>query len=305
MPTCDPAIFQNPNVYWSYCPSEPAAILFAVLFGLTTCVHIFQTYQYRMRNAWIISMGASLETISYILRLVCIHQVDLSHVYEAQFILILIAPMWMNAFDFLLLGRLVNYCLPDKRICGFAARRVGLFFVGLDVGMFILQLAGAAITTSDDNSTINTGLHIYTAGVALQQFFIICFTVLSVIFRRRLSRECDPERAKSVQPLLYTLYLSLALISFRVIFRIIEFAGDNTSKLATTISNHEIFIYIFDSLPMFFALVIFNVIHPGKIFVGPDANWPKPSKEEKKAAKQAKKEAKRLAKAGSSTSPTV
>lgn len=79
--------------------------------------------------------------------------------------------------------------------------------------MFILQLAGAAITTSDDNSTINTGLHIYTAGVALQQFFIICFTVLSVIFRRRLSRECDPERAKSVQPLLYTLYLSLALIS--------------------------------------------------------------------------------------------
>lgn len=79
--------------------------------------------------------------------------------------------------------------------------------------MFILQLAGAAITTSNDNSTINTGLHIYTAGVALQQFFIVCFIVLSVIFRRRLARECDPEKAKSVQPLLYTLYLSLALIS--------------------------------------------------------------------------------------------
>lgn len=79
-------------------------------------------------------MGAGLETVSYILRLVCIHQVDLSQVYEAQFILILIAPMWMNAFDFLLLGRLVHYCLPDKKICGFAARRVGIFFVGLDIG---------------------------------------------------------------------------------------------------------------------------------------------------------------------------
>lgn len=90
-----------------------------------------------------------------------------------------------------------------------------------------------------------------------------------------------------------------------MIFRIIEFAGDNTSKLATTISNHEIFMYIFDSLPMFFALIVFNVIHPGKILVGPDANWPKLSKEEKKATKKAKKEAKQLAKAGGLTSSTV
>ena len=55
---------------------------------------------------------------------------------------------------------------------------------------------------------------------------------------------------------------------------------------------------------MVFALVIFNVIHPGKILVGPDADWPKLSKEEKKATKEAK-ETKQLAKAGRLTSPTV
>ncbi|CEJ57908.1 hypothetical protein PMG11_06585 [Penicillium brasilianum] len=292
MPSCDPSVFDNPNVYWSYCPSKPAAILFAILYGLATCVHITQTVQYRMRNAVIISMGAGLETLAFILRLVVIYKMDLSAVYEAQFILILIAPMWMNAFDFLLLGKLVNYCLPDKQICGFPARRVGITFVGLDIGMFILQLAGAAITTSDDNATVNTGLHIYTAGVVLQQFFIFCFFGLSIVFKSRLARECDSEKQKRVRPLLYTIYLSLALISFRVIFRIIEFAGDNTSKLSRTIDGHEVYVYVFDSMPMFLALIIFNLVHPGKILVGPDAEWPKVSKEEKAAKKRAKKEAK-------------
>ena len=79
--------------------------------------------------------------------------------------------------------------------------------------MFILQLAGAAITTSTNNSTVNMGLHIYTAGVALQQFFIVCFIGFTIVFRHRLIRECSAERVRSLMPLLYTLYVSLGLIS--------------------------------------------------------------------------------------------
>ncbi|KAL2851171.1 hypothetical protein BJY01DRAFT_245107 [Aspergillus pseudoustus] len=87
---------------------------------------------------------------------------------------------------------------------------------------------------------------------------------------------------------------------FRVIFRIIEFAGDNMSKLSRTIDNHEVLEYIFDSMPMFFALIIFNVAHPGKILVGPDAEWPKVIKEEKKASKRAKNEGRLAANTGDS-----
>lgn len=134
MNKADPNVFENPNVYWSYCPSEAAAILFAILFGLTACVHVAQTIKYRRKNATIITTGAVLETTAFILRLVCIRQLDLYQVYEAQFILILIAPMWMNAFDFVLLGTLINYCLPDKKLCGIPARRVAAYFVALDIG---------------------------------------------------------------------------------------------------------------------------------------------------------------------------
>lgn len=77
----------------------------------------------------------------------------------------------------------------------------------------MIQLAGAAITTSTDNNTILAGLHTYTAGVTLQQFFIFCFVGLTTIFYRRMKRECDEEKIRSVRFLLYTLYASLTLIS--------------------------------------------------------------------------------------------
>jgi hypothetical protein len=55
------------------------------------------------------------------------------------------------------------------------------------------------------------------------------------------------------------------------------------------IDRHEIFLYMFDCLPMFLALVIFNITHPGRIMTGPDSYWPKLTKEEKKAKKAEKK----------------
>jgi hypothetical protein len=53
--------------------------------------------------------------------------------------------------------------------------------------------------------------------------------------------------------------------------------------------RHEIFLYMFDCLPMFLALVIFHITHPGRIMTGPDSYWPKLTKEEKKAKKAGKK----------------
>ncbi|KAL2401273.1 putative lipid transporter atnI [Exophiala dermatitidis] len=266
MTKCDVAAFaDNPKIYWSYCPSEAAAILFVVLYGLTTLVHLAQAIIYRQKNAYIITFGGLLETTAFILRLIVIKTLDLSEVYEAQFILILIAPLWINAFDFVLLGRLVDHCLPDRKLMRIPAKRIAILFICGDIGAFLLQLGGAAITTSTDNKTVNIGLHVYTAGVALQQCFIFCFLALSIAFRRRLKKECDPEKANGSELVLNTIWVSLALISLRIIFRIVEFAGDNNSKLSREIGNHEIYLYLFDCLPMICALFIFNVVHPARV----------------------------------------
>lgn len=58
------------------------------------------------------------------------------------------------------------------------------------------------------------------------------------------------------------------------------------------IEKHELFPYIFDAAPMFVALLLLNILHPGKILVGAESEFPKKTKAEKKAAKEQKKAAK-------------
>jgi len=78
---------------------------------------------------------------------------------------------------------------------------------------FIIQIAGGLMTISKNFQTLQNGLHIYTAGVALQEFFIFCFILLVYQFQRRLSRECNRESVLKARKLLYVMYISLGLIS--------------------------------------------------------------------------------------------
>jgi len=56
--------------------------------------------------------------------------------------------------------------------------------------------------------------------------------------------------------------------------------------------DHEVYQYVFDATPMFFALVLMNVIHPGTVLAGQDSKFAKLTKEEKKQAKAQKKQEK-------------
>ncbi len=52
-----------------------------------------------------------------------------------------------------------------------------------------------------------------------------------------------------------------------------------------------------DALPMFIAIALMNVVHPGSVLKGEGSEFPKgPTRKEKKAAKKEKKAAKKAAK---------
>lgn len=129
---CNLAI-DDPKNMWTYCPSLPAAILFAVLFGISTGYHVFQAYQYRKTFCWVLIMGAIWETAAFIFRAISIQNPTAEGAYDPQFLLILLAPLWINAFDYMLLGRLVYYYLPDRKLLGIKAERFALCFVLLDL----------------------------------------------------------------------------------------------------------------------------------------------------------------------------
>jgi hypothetical protein len=116
-----------------YCPSFPAAILFSVLFGLTTIVHLIQAIHYGKRFLWVCIMAAIWETGGLVLRsLAVLHPTSETFGTTSQ-LLILLAPIWINAFLYMLMSRFVYFFIPERRVAGISAQRLSLCFVLLDI----------------------------------------------------------------------------------------------------------------------------------------------------------------------------
>jgi hypothetical protein len=74
---------------WEFCPSTPAAILFTVLFALTTSAHLGQAIFYRKPYCWVIVGSGFIQTLNYVFRIVSIKIPDNLGLYTAWFVLIL------------------------------------------------------------------------------------------------------------------------------------------------------------------------------------------------------------------------
>lgn len=126
-------------------------------------------------------------------------------------------------------------------------------------------------------SQVYRGLHIYMGGVGLQQFFVICFTFLAYSFQKEMKRDLVRAEQPQVLRLLYVLYAVLALITIRIVFRLVEYA----QGIDSGIPQHEAYQYVFDSSMMLLACVLLNIIHPGRVMPGKESDFP--SRKQRKA----------------------
>lgn len=96
-------------------------------------VHTIQAVLYRKGFCWVIIMGAAWECIGFIMRTYStINQLE-SNTASAGQLLILLAPLWINAGVYMIFGRTVWYYLPEKKIGGIKAISLGRLFVWLDI----------------------------------------------------------------------------------------------------------------------------------------------------------------------------
>jgi RTA1 like protein len=310
--TCYPPT--EKGVLWPYCPSFGAAVTFSCLFGVVSIAHIVQAIIHKKPFSWILIMGCLWECGGYIFRSLAVTAQKHIGWLTAQSLLILLAPLWINAFVYMLLGRMVQFFLDERRVCRVKAKHFTWIFVSLDILSFIVQGAGGIMTNQQDMPQVQKdGLNVYMGGLGIQQLFIIIFTYLAIRFQKKLALQeqrnlgagqgvsmtefRSPHQARK---LLKTVYLVLGLITLRIIFRLIEFSQGTDSYLNT----HEWFPYVFDAVPMLAATIVFHVVHPGSILRGPNSDFTeekKAAKEKKEEKKQVKKEAKREKKEMSAT----
>jgi hypothetical protein len=89
------------DTYWSFCPNVGAAYAFCVFFGLTMVAHMIQGVYHKKAYTWVIAMSALWQTVAYAFRIVSISTPTSLGNYAAWFVLILVAPLWTNAFVYM------------------------------------------------------------------------------------------------------------------------------------------------------------------------------------------------------------
>lgn len=87
---------------------------------------------------------------------------------------------------------------------------------------------------------------------------------------RGIERSCGAllggKKGRGSRRMAYALYVALGLITVRIVFRFVEFSagpGDDNP-----VPHKEDYFYALE------AMLVFVVLHPGKVLVGPDADMP-------------------------------
>jgi hypothetical protein len=130
---------------YNYYPSFAAAVVFSVFFGITTFMHIYQAINYKkLRLCWPLIMGVAWEFAGFAIRTAgSKHQQTFAFAFVST-VLVLLAPMWVNAFLYMVLGRMIYFFIPSQQIWKIKGIKIAKIFVWLDILSFITQLGGSS-----------------------------------------------------------------------------------------------------------------------------------------------------------------
>ncbi|KAL6863347.1 hypothetical protein ACO1O0_003596 [Amphichorda felina] len=264
------------NSQYAYNPNFAAECAFAALFGLS------------MPFCWVLLVGASWEFLAFLMKaLGAKDQQNVGYVVPAQ-LLFLLAPLWINAFAYMTVARLVYFSLLDQRVCRIKAAWLTKTFVWIDVLCFLTQATGGGMMSvtdlADDNPIITIGKRLYMGGCGAQLGFVILFCVIIVRLHIKAKRELrgDMNMRRPIV-LAWVMFAVLMMIITRVIFRLVEFSPASSDD---HLSTSEKWALAFDAMPMFLALFLLNVVHPGWILRGPNSEFPRAIKRSERSNTQ-------------------
>ncbi|KAF8202068.1 RTA1 like protein-domain-containing protein [Mycena galopus ATCC 62051] len=220
---------------YGYLPHEYVAIIFVVLFGISTMhaiLHVGQTTYYRM---WWLLPTACLcglgELVGWSGRLWSSFSPSFSNPYMMQITSTIIAPTPLIAVNFVLLSWIVTRLGPSY--ARLTPRWYTIIFVSCDIMALFIQGAGGGIASSAaTRAGANLGANIMLAGIVFQFVAIITYSSLAGDFLRRYHTD-RPVRGSSVHrgimdTKLKTMVAALAfatlVLFIRSIYRIIELA---------------------------------------------------------------------------------
>ena len=162
------------------------------------------------------------------------------------------------------LGRIAT-AIGARRSLIVSPRLLTPLYILIDIGCVATQLIGSILPASGDPSAIEMSRTIILGGLIAQIAALTVFILIAWHAQRRTGRSLP--RILRANPTVNwenhfrAIYLIVILIIVRSVVRAIEFLqGDGGYVI-----SHEAFIYALDAAPMWIVMVIYAVLHPGRL----------------------------------------
>ncbi|KAK2798778.1 hypothetical protein FQN51_007454 [Onygenales sp. PD_10] len=273
------------SIYF-YPPSLAASILFTALYALPTIFLLYTTLLaprranpiYRHARFFIpLCIGAVLEVAGYAVRIISIKKPANIPLYAVHSSLVVIAPVFICASLYLLVGRLVRAGLAsesggggddegkkgrNQRIFGISPAWLPRIFVASDILSFLTQASGSGIASVGNfkGNMKEMGTDVLIGGLALQMVTFSVFLGIVGRFEYRAKQARGGVVEEGVRKVLIGIYVAGFFILVRCIYRFIEFVLGFDGYPFT----HEWPLYVLEACPMLFALCVLGWYHPGR-----------------------------------------
>ncbi|KAK4122879.1 hypothetical protein N657DRAFT_483262 [Parathielavia appendiculata] len=261
-----------PGSVWFYAPTNVAPIPFAVLFGISAVFHLWQCFHYRC--FWVtayLPFCNALFTAGFALREVGAFNYGNVNVYLASTLMVYMAPPILELANYHILGRTLYYVPYFSPI---HPGRVLTTLGSLSAMVEVLNALGVAYLTTSrtpDAKHYALGSNLLRASLALQLAVILLFYSLAGLFHVRCAGAGVGHRHRRVRAVLVSLYVSMALILARTVYRAVEHfaapiaAGGGAAEAWRNLSpviRYEWFFWVFEATPMLINVLMWNARHP-------------------------------------------
>jgi hypothetical protein len=253
--------------YYQYKPSLALSLVALVLFFTVATVIAIQTYKYRprCRFMWIVVFTGGLEVAGYISHIIAAQTVNNS-AYVSYLVFTILAPNFLALANYIAVGRVAEQLQLSGRFLN--AKSIAAAFFIIDLICIGIQGAGSAILSSslNNNGAASTsGETVVLIGLAIQLFFFSSFTLVAgkmhieiqgsimlqllmklqvqvtqhvVMLAGYVYRLQQTQASNKVPGQVYVcLFVTIALITLRNVYRVIELAVSDAALCLFALSR--------------------------------------------------------------------
>ncbi|KAF4993428.1 hypothetical protein FGRMN_6516 [Fusarium graminum] len=258
-----PVVNGTQIVFFEYLPNKPAAISFVVLFSAATLAHLVLIFIFR---AWFFIpfiLGGICEIFGYFGRAQAHDDPAKAGPYILQNVLLLAGTPFLAATIYMSLRRVAT-ALDSQHLSVISLRWVTKLYVLIDIGCIASQFIGAIIPASGDADAIAKGRTILIAGLVVQLVALGVFILMTIYLYVRIRQETGPFLDSSM--IYWRRYFrAIEVVTAVMIIRSIVRAVEYLQGAGGFVIKHEVFIYLFDASLMFLVMLVFLIIHPGRL----------------------------------------